>query len=261
MAAKDGYIRKSMLESYDYCPQQFFKQWVLDINKGANQKMLIGTRFHDWAEHFYDHCSSVNPEDWEQLIPEEFNDEEVDMVKWFIHFQRTRYHQLLAEGREEEFIPIYRELFMICDAIKIKSTLDGAEWVDRAKNEIRLIEYKTGGKLNEESAFRQLAFYACLWGMSGNPGNITTLRLINPRLQMVVDCPLTQDMIEAAMLRVVKLRNAIDKSQFPYKCSDGKFAACKLCSMDELPKLFPDDGFKKVTDIYLDGGVSNVSSY
>ena len=239
-----------MLESYDFCPQQFFKQWIMGANKEANQKMLIGTRFHDWAEKFFDYAQTIHCSDWEQLIPPEFNDEEQAMVRWFIWFQTTRWIVLESEDRLDEFTPIQREMFMICDAIRIKSTLDGAEWVDKKAGTIRLVEYKTGSKLNEESAFRQLAFYSILWTMSGNPGTITTLRLINPRLEMVVDCELTEEMTVAAMTRVIKLRNAIDKSQFPYKCSDGKYAACKLCSMDELPKLFPDDGMVRFSDIY-----------
>jgi len=250
--ADDGYIRKSMLESYDFCPQQFFKQWILGRSNGVNQKMLIGTRFHEWAEKFFDYAGVINPADWDQLITEEFNDEEQVMIKWFIEYQRTRWNQLESQDRLDEFTPIYRELFMICDAVRIKSTLDGAEWVDKRADTIRLIEYKTGGKLNEESVFRQLAFYACLWIMSGNPGSVVTLRLINPRLQKVVDCPFTLDMQVAAMTRVVKLRNAIDQSKFPYKCSDGKFAACKMCELSELPKLFPDDGYGDVLPTRLE---------
>jgi hypothetical protein len=246
----DTYIRKSMLESYEFCPQQFFKQWVMDASKEPNQKMLIGTRFHDWAEKFFDYAGTFNPEDWIQFIPEEFNDEEVEMANWFIDYQKSRWNQLCLEDRLEEFIPLYRELFMICDAIRIKSTLDGAEWTDKKAGTIRLVEYKTGGKLDEDTAFRQLAFYAVLWEASGNPGTITTLRLVNPRLKMVVDCDYTEDLKITALKRVAKLRNAIDKSDFPYKCSDGKFAACKLCNMNELPKLFPDDGMRRFSDIY-----------
>ena len=159
----------------------------------------------------------------------------------------------MVQGRSDEFAPLQKELFMICDAIKLQSTVDGAEWVSKANNEVCLLEYKTGEKLKEDDAFQQLAFYAVLWLSSGNVGNITHLKLINPRLQVVVTIPFTEQLAEAAIKRVHKLRDAIDQSKFPYRCTDGKYAACKLCRLEELPKIFPDDVLDYVTDIYNGG--------
>lgn len=246
-----GYIRKSMLESYEFCPRQFFHQFIEQVEKPANQKMLIGTRFHEFAERFFDYAMVIEPEHWDELIPvNEFNDEEIEMVTWFLSFQRSRLAKLRKEGRESEFCPIYRELFMLCDRVQVKSTLDGAEWVSKAEQTVRLIEYKTGSKMNTESAIRQLAFYAVLWELSGNQGTITELMLINPRLQAVFKTELTDDLKKEALVRVAKLRKAIDTNTFPYKCTDGKYAACKMCTMEELPKLFPNDGFERFSDIY-----------
>lgn len=244
------YIRKSMLESYEFCPQQFFKQWIMGCSKEPNQKMLIGTRFHDWANTFFEYSGVIDPDYWGDLIPTEFNEEEVEMVTWFIDYQRTRYQHLKQNDRLDEFAPIYKELFMVCDAIKIKSTLDGAEWVNKSEGTVCLLEYKTGAKIDAATAFRQLAFYAVLWTASGNPGKIVKLRLINPRLKVVQETDYTEQLQNTALKRVAKLRDAIDRSYFPYICSDGKFAACKLCGLEELPKLFPSDGFKRFTDIY-----------
>jgi len=74
--------------------------------------------------------------------------------------------------------------------------------------------------------------------------------LINPRLQAIYTEQLTDDMRRLALTRIAKLRAAIDKNDFPYRCSDGKFAACRMCTLEELPRLFPDDGLKKFSDIY-----------
>jgi len=247
----DKHIRKSMLESYDFCPRQFYHQYVELVNKPVNQKMLIGTRFHEFAERFFDYALTIDPDDWSELIPADWlNEEELSMYEWFLSYQRKRLDKLRNEERENEFCPLYRELFMQCDRIQIKSTLDGAEWVDKLYNTVRLIEYKTGSKMNTESAIRQLAFYAVLWELSGNPGTITELRLINPRLQAIYTEQLTDDMRRLALTRIAKLRAAIDKNDFPYRCSDGKFAACRMCTLEELPRLFPDDGLKKFSDIY-----------
>lgn len=243
-------IRKSMLESYDFCPRQMYHQYIEGVEKQANQKMLIGTRFHEFAERFFDVASTIDHDAWYELIPEEFNDEEQDMTTWFITFQRMRWMDLERQNKLDYFTPMYRELFMICDTIKLQSTLDGAEWIDRQAGTVRLIEYKTGGKIDKDAAFRQLAFYAVLWTMSGNPGTIKQLRLINPRLQVVVDAEYTDKLRDAALKRVAKLRAAIDNDDFPYKCTDGKYAACRMCKMEEIPKLFPSDGYTRLTDIY-----------
>jgi hypothetical protein len=248
--SSDDYIRKSMLESFDFCPQSFFKQWVMKNDKEPNYKMLVGSRFHEFANTFFDYYQVVDPNHWKELIPEEFNEEEVDMGVWFLNYQLERYAQLNLENRLNEFAPIYKELFMQCDSMRLKSTLDGAEWISKRDDTIRLVEYKTGSRLDVDAAYRQLAFYAVLWTLNGNPGQVVKLRLVNPRLHAWAECDYTKELAETALKRVVKLRDAIDRSYFPYKCTDGKFAACKLCSLEELPKLFPDDGMDRFSDIY-----------
>lgn len=251
MSSTDHYIRKSMLESYEFCPMQFFKDWIMPSERNANQKMLVGTRFHDFADKFFDYALGFPPDMWDDFIPtEDFNDEEVEMAKWFLDYQRGRYAELQVRNALDEFVPIYKELFMICDAVQLKSTLDFSEWDNKEKRQVCLGEYKTGENLKEEEAFRQLAFYAILWLQSGNPGEVTSLKLINPRLKVVKKVPFTEELATTAIKRVQKLRDAIDQSKFPYRCTDGKYAACKRCRLEELPKIFPDDGYDKVTDIY-----------
>lgn len=247
----NGYIRKSMLESYDFCPRQFYHQFIEGVQKPPNQKMLIGTRFHEFAERFFDYAMVIEPEYWNEFIPyDSLNEEEVEMYEWFISYQRSRLTRLRKEEREYEFCLLYRELYMVCDKVKLNSTVDGAEWIDKQYNTICLIEYKTGQRMNTESAMKQLAFYAILWELSGNPGHVIELKLINPRLKAVYSEPLTDDMRKDALTRIAKLRLAIDRNDFPYRCSDGKFAACKMCRLEELPKLFPNDGMEKFSDIY-----------
>lgn len=251
IVTKSLYIRKSMLESFEFCPRQFYHQFVEQVDRPANQKMLIGTRFHEFAERFFDYAMVFDPDDWYDFIPYDWlNSEEVQMFEWFIRYQRRRLLELREQGRENEFCPIYRELYMVCDRVKLKSTLDGAEWVDKTKDTIRLVEYKTGGKANIDSAVRQLAFYAVLWELTGNPGTITELKVINPRLGITHTEPLTEEMKRYALLRVAKLRYAIDHNEFSHKCTEGKFAACRMCEMSELPRLFPDDGLERFSDIY-----------
>ncbi len=104
--------------------------------------------------------------------------------------------------------------------------------------------------MNVESGIRQLAFYAVLWELSGNSGTVTELTLINPRLQAVHTEELTDSLRKSALIRIAALRRAIDDDNFPYKCTDGKFEACHICTFEELPKLFPDDGLERLSDIY-----------
>ncbi len=126
----NGYIRKSMLESYEFCPRQFYHQYVEGVQKPANQKMLIGTRFNEFADRFFDYALVIDSAYWDELIPvHDLNGEEIEMFKWFVSYQRSRLTKLRLEGRENEFCPLYRELYMICDRVRLQSTVDGAEWV------------------------------------------------------------------------------------------------------------------------------------
>jgi CRISPR/Cas system-associated exonuclease Cas4 (RecB family) len=255
--AQDGrmYIRKSMLEEFSFCPYKFKRVWIDNLEKRANQAMLIGTRFHDFAEKFFDYCLGLDPEQWDEFIPREFIPEEAAMAKWFIERERLRYYDLQEQNRLNEFMPIAREDTMTSNSLLLTSTMDRADWYNKSKNHISIIEYKTGKKINEDSLIRQLAFYTLLWNEVRRKGIVVNLQLINPRLQVVRNFTVQQWHLDKAMKEISKLRAAMKNNDYPRKCSDVKLAFCQLCTPDEC-------GFwKNVTDTPIISNFDNTFTF
>lgn len=235
LRAPDGrmYIRKSMLEEFSFCPYKFKRVWVDGLEKRPNQAMLIGTRFHDFAEKFFDYCLGVDPDRWDEFIPAQFISDEASMAKWFIERERDRYYELEDAKRLDEFMPITREDTMTSNILLLTSTVDRVDWFNKEKNLISIVEYKTGKGLNEESLIRQLAFYTLLWNDVRRKGIVANLQLVNPRLRIIRNFNVQQWHLDKAMRDISKLRAAMKTGDYPRKCSDVKLAFCRLCSPSE----------------------------
>lgn len=233
--APDGrmYIRKSMLEEFTFCPYKFKRVWIDGVEKRPNQAMLMGTRFHDFAEKFFDYCLGITPDRWDEFIPRQFIPEEAEMAKWFIEREQNRYYELEEAGRLNEFMPIAREDTMTSSTLLLTSTVDRIDWFDKSKDQISIVEYKTGRKVNEESLIRQLAFYTLLWNDVRRKGIVVNLQLVNPRLKIVRNFSVQQWHLDKAMKGISKLRAAIRNNDYPRKCSNVKLAFCQLCTPDE----------------------------
>ena len=265
-------IRKSMIESYSFCPMQFY--WVYIAGKqggihndtwAPNQAMLVGTRFHEFASRFFDYYESVpeSQEGWESLIPDEFNDAEREMAEWWVGYQLKRLHDLREHGRENEWSPISREAQMDNPIHGLTSTVDAVEWVDhdgdnwdvgRKTKQVCIVEYKTGRKLHFESAIRQCVFYALLWTANGNIGRVTHVKLVNPRLCAVETYKITKKDYESVVKSIVRLREIMKRGVYRPICSEGKFAACNMCDIENV-KVFPlgswrDTKFKQEENIH-----------
>lgn len=233
--SEDGelYVRKSMVESFLMCPRKFCLEWLQEIQRPANMMMLQGTRFHEFAQRFFDFADSIDMQEWECMIPDEFNDHEREMAQWFINYERGRLHDLIMDGKEDEWMPLLREHRMVDDEWYMESTLDRIDWVSKADNTLVVVEYKTGSKINMESVKRQLAFYTVLWYKTGNVGKIVGMRVINPNMGEVRDFEVEEKDLKKALRDVRKIRDAIILKDFPPKCSEAKFAICRLCDMGD----------------------------
>jgi len=227
------YIRKSMMEEFSWCPYRFKRVWIDHIEKKPNQAMLIGTRFHNFAERFFDYCLSFPLDTWPRMYPSWFTDLERDFAQWFIRYEMSRYRKLESLGELAEFLPVARETQMVSHIMYLTSTCDRVDWLDKEKDEIVIIEYKTGAKVNKESLVRQLAFYTFLWDETMNFGTVARLRLINPRAKVVKDYPIERWHVDKVVREIVKLREALSAESYPKKCSELKHAACKSCTVRE----------------------------
>lgn len=226
-------IRKSMLEDFGFCPHRFKKVWVDGVTRKPNQVMLMGTRFHDFAQTFFEYALVVDPNRWMEFIPKEFVPEEVSMASWFIQNERERYSALKEAGRIGEFLPILREFKLNSPKLYLEGTVDRIDWLDREKNQAIAIEYKTGRSINHESLTKQLAMYALMYHDMKLQGDIVALRLINPRLGVQKDYKLERWHTDKVLKDIVKLRDAIREQNFPPRCTDVKFAFCRMCTPDE----------------------------
>jgi CRISPR/Cas system-associated exonuclease Cas4 (RecB family) len=226
-------IRKSMLEDFGFCPHRFKKVWQDGVERKPNQAMLMGTRFHDFAQTFFEYALVVDPLKWDGFIPKEFIPEEVAMASWFINNERERYFALKAEGRILEFLPILREFKLNSEKLYLEGTVDRVDWLSKEKGLAIAVEYKTGKSINHESITKQLAMYALMYHDMRLDGEIVGLRLINPRLGVVKDYKLERWHTDKVLKDIVKLRDALRNKDFPAKCSDVKYAFCRMCTPEE----------------------------
>lgn len=236
MRWSDGvpWLRKSCLEDWSWCPWKFKHVWLDENYALPNRQMAVGTRFHEFADQFFEVCGTVDPEEWELLVPvDDLQPDEVEMWMWFVQEERRRLYKLVDAGRGDEFQPIFREFKMENKERFLESTCDRADWECRELGMVALVEYKTGEKVNDRSLERQLAFYSLLWKETLGIGEVNVLRLINPRLQIVKEYELTRRALTEVEGMIRDMRLAIQSGEFPKKCSERKYPYCRVCTPQE----------------------------
>ena len=228
------FVRKSHIESYSFCPRQFYKQYVLEQDANPTYAMTSGTRFHDFAEKFFDVAPDFIPTDWHSFIPIEFGHYEYEMASWFIHYEVARF----IDKPDNLWIPAYREIKVSSDEHLLSGTIDRIDWVDPDENTVTVVEYKTSKGVDEDSLKRQLGFYTIM--VEEDLGlTVENVRLINPRLKKYLDFgrPDTKLPLKWAD----KIRAAYyDESLCAPKCSYVKYAVCQVCKTPHEAGLFRD---------------------
>lgn len=247
-------LRKSCLEDFSWCPRKFQIVWLEERPVEANLMMLMGTRFHDFANSFFDYWELSSPEHWEDMIPKEFVPQEVSMARWFIQNERERYYKL-----EDDFLfmPILREFKIEDSKLNIESTLDRVDWVDPDEHTVKIVEYKTGGNVNTnwDTIRRQIAFYSILYERNiGTTDTVSHMGYINPRIGVDKTLAFTPPMKVIAYDLLNSLRASIRDDYFPCVCTNNKYPFCKLCSLDTaLPQIempsFDDDENESENDL------------
>lgn len=241
-------IRKSMIEDFIMCPWKFKRIWLDRVKKIPNQDMIVGTRFHDFMQAFFEH---MMPEEyWLYLIPDEFIPIEREWAIWTIEQERKRKHELDATGRQDEFLPVKLEFNMISPRLYLESRPDRIEWYDKSKGQMCAVEYKTGNNVNWESVKRQLALYAILWDDVVKLGKITHIKLINPQAGVYRTIPLDTWEKDRVYKTIGNIRKAIKEDTFKHTCNEVILPYCMLCNIDETGLYPEDDGmtFKERLD-------------
>lgn len=228
------WIRKSCLEDWFWCPWKFKHVWIDENYAEPNRAMVVGTRFHEFAEIFFDYCGAIAVEDWIECVPvDTLQPDEVEMWCWFVEMEQQRYWQLLDAGRIEEFQPIFREFKMENPERYLESTCDRADWECKQLGMVSLIEYKTGEKINKRSLERQLAFYSILWTDTLGIGDVTSLKLINPRMKVVQEIELKQKVVAKVLDTINLMRWAIEHNEYNRRCTQNMYPYCRVCTPQE----------------------------
>jgi CRISPR/Cas system-associated exonuclease Cas4 (RecB family) len=228
------YIRKSMLETYKFCPMKFKREYLDGNRSTANYQMLVGTRFHEFAEWFFDIYQGIDPDRWHELVPDCFTPPEQEWARWFIQEETKRYQK-----DPDIFMPVMREMKIIDDDLCLSGTFDRIDRLDK-DDTLAIVEYKTGKSYNEEAITRQLAFYKLLWDNNIKKGTIKYMRYINPRLEMYKLIPIKSNAVDRVLLDIATMRKSIRENTFKYSCSPVKHIICHLCDLDEC-KVFDYD--------------------
>lgn len=233
-------IRKSMIEDFIICPWKFKRIWIDGVKKVPNQDMIVGTRYHDFMEHFF---TRLMPEEyWLELIPEEFLDIEKEWCRWTIEEERKRKHYLESQGRQDEFLPVKLEFNMVSPRLYLESKPDRIEWYDQSKGQMCAVEYKTGNNTNWQSVKRQLAMYAILWDDVVKLGKITHIKLINPQTRTYQTIPLDSWEKDHVYKTIGNMRKALKDGVYKKSCNEIMYAYCLLCEPNETGMFPEDDG-------------------
>jgi RecB family exonuclease len=225
-------LSKSAIEAFGFCPYSFWVKYIQKFKTPPNEAMLRGTRFHDFAEKFFDKCDELPPERWEEFVDETLKEDEQEYQRWFIQKERARYEKLLDEGKEDYFIPVYREVHINSTDLKLHGYIDRIDCNDRHKKTFTLVEYKTSKKHKPADVKRELSYYRMLWDSEmSEEGTITQLLIINPECQEYAYYKISDRNMNAARNLMIKLREAIAADDFPRPMNTYKCQYCDLCKL------------------------------
>lgn len=227
-------LSKSAIESFGYCPYSFWLKYIQKFRTPANEAMLRGTRFHNFAEAFFDHCDECSPDEWEQFIDTTLKEDEQEYQRWFIKKERIRYNKLLSEGKEDYFIPEFREVHLNAPTLKLHGYIDRIDCNDKDKKTFTLVEYKTSKKHKPADVKRELSYYRMLWDETMSEiGTITQLLIINPECDEYHYYKISERNMNAAKNMMIKVREALAKNEFPKPMNMYKCLHCDLCTLYE----------------------------
>lgn len=231
---KDMRLSKSAIESFLYCEYSFYVKYILKFKTPPNLAMTRGTTFHSFCEKFYDRCVEFSPEEWEKLIDTSLPQDEQDYQAWFINEERIRYLALKEAGKEDIFVPAYREVHINSPTLKLHGYIDAIRWIDKKKKTLALVEYKTSKSFKPGNVKRELAYYRMLWDdQMKDVGTITHTIIMNPQCKINVANKVSVRNMNAAKKAIERVRAALEAKEFDKPMNTFKCGYCELCGMLE----------------------------
>lgn len=191
--------------------------------------MILGTRFHEFAERFIIHNDMLPEDDWTSCIPSQFTNNEKENAAWFLENEYKKYKKY---GREL--------WYPLCVEKKIKSAtqyLSGI--IDRVdmnpdKKSVTIVEYKTGKKNKPMSIKLQSALYKKLWDEIVPSLPATMCRVINPVIHIDEPYEIKKRHLTSIDEQIDALRDAIEMNIFPRNCNMMVYSYCGLCDIEEV---------------------------
>jgi len=181
-------LSATSLNEYIECPLKFKFNKLLKVPKEKEKSMLLGTAIHATLENYFRHFKIGEDKDInyvyfvfekflerELLGPEDFNPTLVEGKKLLLNYF-NHYKNSFSVPVEIEYGFYDRNLILEMpeiEPIPLVGKLDKIEWVNKATNQIRIVDYKTISpkstnaikgltKNSTASIYRQLTFYKLL---------------------------------------------------------------------------------------------------
>jgi len=210
------YIRKSMIETYKWCPYQYYLTYIDKIPIPVTYAMVLGTRFHDFAEQFFDISEPST------ISLEGYTEHEKPLYEWFVAYEQIR------KNKVKNYLPYALEIKLQSERLLLSGTIDRIDIEDDSTYTV--VEYKTGKKIDDNSIVRQCSLYKLLIEDT-LPIHISKYRAINPRIKEVREYEINERDIKKTLQDIELVREA---TVFKKSCSLFKYPYCKMCTIDDL---------------------------
>lgn len=226
-----------MIETYAFCPMQYKHVYRDGHRDDSNFAMTLGTRFHDFAQTFFDVCENIPSDWWELLIPPEFNEMEAGMANWFLDNEKKRLHESLVNP-DMRFKPYSVEGHLEHKDLMIHGYVDRIDINSIKEKTLTVVEYKTGLSFNEQSIRRQCCLYGLMVeDMTEGEYKCSKYMYINPRTQEVIVYKDHHSTRRATKNIIEKLWKDITADKFAMDCSAGKWVACGRCELIDVEEI------------------------
>lgn len=222
------YISKSRLSTYAFCPLQYRKKYIDKvIPQVANYAVTVGSRFHNFAERFFEVAPDYPPEMWSDFIHEDFTPNEKQMLQWFINQERERLD--LYDGDFDLWMPQVREGKFINHEHGLRGIVDRIDVLD---DTFIIVEYKTSKSIYKPSLQGEFGFYVLLLqAYEQYKGKKFVGCVVNPRLGEIQFMSPSRE--TTILKRIDTLKKSIELDRFPPTCMESKMAYCGACSIEE----------------------------
>lgn len=222
------YISKSRISTFKFCPMQYKKRYVDGIKDDKpNYSLTVGSRFHNFAETFFDIAYDYETDAWPDFIHEDFSLYEREMLEWFIE-QETDRLKLMNNDRDL-WMPKVREEKFLNHKLQLRGIIDR---IDHLGDTNVIVEYKTSKSIYKPGLQLEFGFYKLLLSEMPQYKDKKLIGcVVNPRLKEIQFMSPSRE--ETVMKIINDLRTSIDTGEFERTCTGVKISVCKLCTLDE----------------------------